>query len=51
MIDFYHMPIGSPCRAVLLTASTVGVELNLKFLDLFKGQHLTPEFLKVKLKI
>lgn len=47
-IDLYYLPASSPCRSVLLTANAVGVQLNLKFLDLFKGEHLTPEFLKVR---
>jgi hypothetical protein len=46
-IDLYYLPLSSPCRSVLLTANAVGVQLNLKYLDLFKGEHLTPEFLKV----
>lgn len=46
-IDLYYLPGSSPCRAVLLAAKATGVELNLKFLDLMKGEHLTPEFIKV----
>lgn len=48
-LDLYYVPGSSPCRTVLLAAKAVGVELNLKFLDLMKGEHLTPEFIKVKL--
>jgi glutathione S-transferase len=46
-IDLYYIPQSAPCRAVLLTANAVGVELNVKHLDLFKGEHMTPQFLKV----
>lgn len=46
-IDFYYTPGSSPCRAVLLTAKALGVELNLKPMNLMKGEHLTPEFLKI----
>jgi hypothetical protein len=46
-IDLYYLPASTPCRAVLLTANAVGVQLNLKYLDLFKGEHMTPQFLKV----
>lgn len=46
-IDFYYAPASSPCRAVQLAAKAVGIELNLKPLDLMKGEHLKPEFLKV----
>lgn len=46
-IDFYYVPGSAPCRAVLLAAKAVGVDLNLKYTDLMKGEHLTPEFIKV----
>ncbi|KAB0802678.1 hypothetical protein PPYR_04864 [Photinus pyralis] len=46
-IDCYYLPASAPCRAVLLTAKAIGVELNLKRIDLMKGEHLTPEFLKI----
>jgi glutathione S-transferase len=47
-IDLYYLPASAPCRAVQLTASAVGVDLNLKLTSLTEGAHLTPEFLKVK---
>jgi hypothetical protein len=47
-IDLYYLPASAPCRSVLLTANAVGVQLNLKYLDLFKREHLTPEFRKVR---
>lgn len=46
-IDLYYLPGSAPCSAVQMTAKAIGVDLNLKFLDLFKGEHLTPEFIKV----
>ncbi|KAJ8945992.1 hypothetical protein NQ318_017108 [Aromia moschata] len=46
-IDFYYAPGSPPCRAVLLAAKAVGVELNLKLTDLMKGEHLTPKYLKL----
>lgn len=48
-IDFYYIPGSAPCRAVLLAAKAVGVDLNLKITDLMKGEHLTPEFIKVRM--
>lgn len=45
--DLYYVPASAPCRSVLLTANAVGVQLNLKYLDLSKGEHLTPEFIKL----
>lgn len=46
-IDLYYLGGSAPCRSVLLAAKAVGVDLNLKTVDLMKGEHLTPEFLKV----
>ncbi|XP_022909199.1 glutathione S-transferase 1-like [Onthophagus taurus] len=46
-IDLYYVPGSSPCRAVLLTAKAIGLDLNLKYTDLMKGEHLTPEFIQM----
>lgn len=46
-IDFYYKAGSPPCRAVQLTAIAVGVEVNLKVVDLAGGAHLTPEFLAI----
>ncbi|XP_063243261.1 uncharacterized protein LOC134542717 [Bacillus rossius redtenbacheri] len=46
-IDFYYLPGSPPCRSVLLAAKAVGVDLNLKLTNLFAGEHLTPEYLKM----
>ncbi len=47
-LDFYMLPGSAPCSIVQMTAKAVGVELNLKPVDLFTGEHLEPEYLKVK---
>jgi len=40
--------IGSPpCQAVILTAAALGVELDLKYLNLGSGEHLKPEFVEI----
>lgn len=46
-IDFYYLPGSAPCASVRLLAGTIGIDLNLKFTNLMKGEHLTPEYLKV----
>lgn len=46
-IDLYHIPASAPCRAVRLAAAAVGVDLNLKMVDLMAGEQLKPEFIKV----
>jgi len=46
-IDIYGMPLSAPCRIVQMTAECLGVEYNFKLTDLMKGEHMTPEFLKM----
>ncbi|KYM78583.1 Glutathione S-transferase 1-1 [Atta colombica] len=46
-IDLYQLTGSPPCRAVLLTAAAVGVDLNMKNVDLSAGEHLKPEFIKM----
>lgn len=47
MIDLYYTPWSSTCRAVQLTAKLLGIDLNLKRLQVSKKEQLTPEFIKV----
>lgn len=46
-IDFYYTPGSAPCRASILVAKAIGVELNMKLTLLHEGEHLKPEFLKL----
>lgn len=46
-LDFYICRGSAPCSSVQMTAKAVGVELNIKLVDLNAGEHLKPEFLKV----
>lgn len=46
-MDLYYMPMSAPCRGPLLTAKALGIEFNLKKLDLFAGEHNKPEFLAI----
>lgn len=45
--DFYYFPPSAPCRMVMMTAKVLNVDMNMKLVDLTKGEHLTPEFLQV----
>lgn len=47
--DFYIYPGSAPCSAVQMTAKAVGVELNIKIVDLVDGEQFKPEFLKVSI--
>lgn len=46
-IDLYYTPASAPCRSVMMTAKVVGVELNLKPLDLMAGEQMKPEFMAI----
>lgn len=45
----YYIIVSPPARACLLTAKALGIELELKEVNLLNGEHLTPEFIKVYL--
>lgn len=38
-----------PARSVLITAAAIGLELEKQDINVLKGEHLTPEFIKVSL--
>ncbi|XP_076365620.1 glutathione S-transferase 1-like [Tachypleus tridentatus] len=46
-IDLYHMPACGSCRAVRMVAKLIGVDLNLKYVDLMAGEQNKPEFFKM----
>lgn len=46
-VDVYVAPVSGPCRAVLMTAKYVGVDVNQKLVDLMAGEQLKPEYIKV----
>lgn len=43
----YYTISSPPCRAVLLTATALGIELEQREINLLKSEHLTPEFIKL----
>ncbi|KAJ6642013.1 Glutathione S-transferase 1, isoform C [Pseudolycoriella hygida] len=43
----YYINRSPPCRAVLMAAKYIGVELDLKIIDSRKGENRTPQFLKM----
>ncbi|CAG0901574.1 unnamed protein product, partial [Darwinula stevensoni] len=47
MLELYHMSTCPSCRSVRLLAKDIGAEFQLKEIVTFKGEHLTPEYLKV----
>lgn len=43
----YMMPMSAPVRSVLLCAKALGLQLDMKEMSLFDGDHRKPEFIKV----
>jgi glutathione S-transferase len=46
-MKLYHMPISPNSRRVLAVAYHLGLKLDLEEVDLMKGEHLRPSFLKL----
>lgn len=46
-IDLYYTPRSAPCRAVQMLAKTLGLDLNLKEVDLIHGEQMKPDYIKV----
>ena len=43
----YLHGLSAPSRGVWMTAKAAGIPVIIRYLDLFKGEHKTPEFAKV----
>ncbi|CAG2170514.1 unnamed protein product [Oppiella nova] len=46
-INIYSIRYSPPCRAVLMTAKQLNIDLNVKTVDLSQGQHLAEDYLKM----
>nr|QIC35737.1 glutathione S-transferase delta 1 [Ostrinia furnacalis] len=46
-IKLYYLPPSPPCRAVIMTARALGIELELSVTNLMEGEHLSPEYVKM----
>lgn len=46
-ITLYYLSQSPSCRSVLLTAKAIGLDFNLKPVDLNAGEHMKPEFMQV----
>ena len=49
-IDFYYSNLSPPTLAVHLGLKQLNLDFNIKTVDLMKGEHLKPEFVKVSQK-
>ncbi|CAL4222564.1 unnamed protein product, partial [Meganyctiphanes norvegica] len=46
-LDLYFDAVSPPCRAVMLTCRALDLDVNMKHLDLRKGETKTPEFIAI----
>ena len=46
-MDFYYIQLSPPCRAVMLTAEALGIEMNMREMDLMNKEQLKPWFLEL----
>ncbi|XP_055587072.1 glutathione S-transferase 1-like [Uranotaenia lowii] len=46
-MDLYYHPISPPCWSVILLAKQLDLPINLKKVDMFAGEHLKEDFLKL----
>ncbi|KAJ6642410.1 Glutathione S-transferase D4 [Pseudolycoriella hygida] len=46
-ITLYYMPVSPASRSVVLVAKTLNIQLDLREIDISRGEHMTPEFLKL----
>ena len=47
MLTIYGLELSSPVNKVRFTANILGLKYELEHVDLIKGEHQTPEFLKI----
>lgn len=46
-IILYHNCVSPPSRMVLLAVRNMGLEIEIKNVDIYKGEQNTPEYLKI----
>lgn len=46
-VDLYVMPASAPCRAVWMACKAANIPVNIKYVDLMKGEQKNPDFVKV----
>lgn len=48
-MNLFYLPPSPPCRAVLLLIRILGIDVNLKTMNILEGDHLRKDFLEVKI--
>lgn len=46
-IDLYYSETSTQCTVIRMVAAALKIELNLKLVNLFVGEHLAPEFIEL----
>ena len=46
-MKLYYHPVSTTCRPIVLLAADENIELEYHLVDLFKGEHMKPEFLAI----
>ena len=46
-LDYYYNLASAPCRGPMMVAKALGIELNLKKINLLQGEQMTPQFLAI----
>lgn len=47
VLKLYMYESSLPARSILMTGAALGIQFEKKFVDMEKGEHRSPEFLKV----
>lgn len=46
-VILYHFPPSAPSRSALLVAKALGIDVEVKHLNLFSKEQLNPDFIQV----
>ena len=46
-MKLYFHPVSTTCRPIMLLAADDNIKLDYQFVDLFKGEHMKPEYLAI----
>lgn len=46
-MDFYYCLMSAPCRGPMLTAKALGIDLNMKTVNIMGGDQMKPEFVAI----
>lgn len=49
-MNLYYLPPSPPCRAVLMLGRILGVDFNLKTVNIQEGEHMKKDFLEVNIR-